>query len=77
MPETKNTDDTKGPSRTDGQNNRRDIEDDLQVAALNAAEEGLNDKPEQPEDLPEAEWHFGPYSDDGTKKYYKKYDDFR
>lgn len=48
--------DTKGPSREDGNNDRRDTADDLEVAALNAAEEGLDEKPDQPEDWPEGEW---------------------
>ena len=68
--------DTKGPSRADGDNDRRDTQDDLEVAALNAAEEGLDDKPEQPEDLPEGEWT-NEHDSDNTRKYYKKYDSYR
>jgi hypothetical protein len=67
--------DTKGPSREDGDNDRRDTTDHLEVAALNAAEQGLDDKPEQPPDLPEGEWLDEFESGGGNK--YSKYDGYK
>jgi hypothetical protein len=70
--------DTKGNSRADGDNERRDVKDDLEVAALNAAEEGGEEKTEQQEEPEngEGEW-VDKLNSDNTKKYYKKYGEHR